>query len=266
MINFFGNINPIFAAFLAGIFTWFITMLGASVVFFFKRVNKNLMDIMLSFAGGVMLAASSFSLINPAISFCDTLSLNRVLIPTVGVLIGGLFLYTGDVIFDRIAKHKKLANVDTLKKNLMLISSITLHNIPEGLVIGTAFGSILYNIEGASIYSCLILAIGIGIQNFPEGSSVSLPLLRSGMSRFKAFFLGQLSGFIEPIFAVIGAILALKVRYLLPILLSFAGGCMIYAVVCEIIPEIGTNKKKSLMALFTIIGFALMMILDVALG
>ena len=148
----------------------------------------------------------------------------------------------------------------------MLISSITIHNIPEGMAVGIAFGSIYYGIEGATIISAIMLAIGIGLQNFPEGSAVSIPLLREGMSRKKAFIYGSLSAIVEPIFGVLGAILILKIRILLPFFLSFAAGAMIYVVVSELIPESQTNEKKDLMAIFTIIGFSVMMILDVALG
>ena len=148
----------------------------------------------------------------------------------------------------------------------MLIFSITLHNIPEGLVVGVAFGSLAYGIEGATLASALTLAIGIGIQNFPEGSAVSLPLRRDGMSRGKAFFIGQLSGMVEPISAVIGAILVLKIQIILPFLLAFAAGAMVYVVVEELIPESQSNRKKDLMAFFTLIGFSVMMVLDVALG
>ena len=148
----------------------------------------------------------------------------------------------------------------------MLISSITIHNIPEGMAVGIAFGSVFYGISGATTLSAIMLAIGIGLQNFPEGSAVSIPLLREGMSRKRAFFYGQLSAIVEPIFGVIGAILVLKMRILLPFFLSFAAGAMIYVVVSELIPESQTNEKKDLMAIFTIIGFSIMMILDVALG
>ena len=148
----------------------------------------------------------------------------------------------------------------------MLISSITIHNIPEGLAVGIAFGSVYYGLTGATTLSAIMLAIGIGLQNFPEGSAVSIPLRRDGMSRSKAFFYGQLSAIVEPIAGVLGAILVLKVRTLLPFFLSFAAGAMIYVVVSELIPESQSNKKKEIMAIFTIIGFSIMMILDVALG
>ena len=164
-------------------------------------------------------------------------------------------------------KKKNDSNISNkLKRCLMLVFSITLHNIPEGLVVGVAFGSLAYNLAGSSIASALTLALGIGLQNFPEGSAVSLPLRREGFSRKKAFFFGQLSGAVEPIAAVIGALLVLKVQVLLPFLLSFAAGAMIYVVVEELIPESQSNQKKDLMALFTLIGFSIMMILDVSLG
>jgi len=148
----------------------------------------------------------------------------------------------------------------------MLISSITLHNIPEGLAVGVAFGSIAYNLDGATLASACLLAIGIGLQNFPEGTAVSVPLRREGFSRKKSFLYGQLSGLVEPISGVIGALLVIKIRFLLPFLLAFAAGAMIYVVVEELIPESQSNKKKDLMALFTLIGFSIMMILDIALG
>ena len=184
----------------------------------------------------------------------------------IGFFSGGMLLFVGDKIFDLINK-KKNANSSSFKRCLMLIFSITLHNIPEGLAVGVSFGTLAYNIGGSSsLLEACLLALGIGLQNFPEGSAVSLPLRREGMSRRKAFFYGQLSGVVEPIAGVIGAILVIKIRLVLPFLLAFAAGAMIYVVVCELIPESQSNKKKDLMALFTLIGFSVMMILDVALG
>ena len=222
------------------------------------------MDAMLGLSAGVMLAATFWSLLSPALEMAENLKLISWLIVSLGVLSGGLLLFCGDKIFDRITKKK--TNSHSIKRSLMLIFSITLHNIPEGMAIGVAFGSVFYNLEGATLAAAVMLAIGIGIQNFPEGSAVSLPLRREGMSPKKAFFFGMLSGIVEPISAVVGAILVIKVQVLLPILLSFAGGAMIYVVVQELIPESQTNKKKDLMALFTILGFLLMMIFDVSLG
>ena len=259
MFSWFTNLNYVFQALIATIFTYLITVLGAAIVFLFKKINKNIMDAMLGFAAGVMIAASYFSLLAPAITSCEDLNLTPWLVIFIGFFSGGLLLFMADKIFNKIFTKKN-------KRILMLISSITIHNIPEGMAVGIAFGSIFYGIGGATTISALMLALGIGLQNFPEGSAVSIPLLREGMSRKKAFFYGQLSAIVEPIFGVIGAILVLKMRILLPFFLSFAAGAMIYVVVSELIPESQSNEKKDLMAIFTIIGFSIMMILDVALG
>ena len=264
MINWYINLAYPVQALIATIFTWAITSSGAAIVFLFKKINKTTMDAMLGLSAGVMLAATFWSLLSPALEMAENLNLTSWIIVSVGVLLGGLLLFTGDKIFDKLTKKK--TNSHSIKRSLMLIFSITLHNIPEGMAIGVAFGSIAYNLNGATLTSAVLLAIGIGIQNFPEGSAVSLPLRREGMSRTKSFIFGALSGIVEPISAIIGAILVLKVQILLPILLSFAGGAMIYVVVQELIPESQTNKKKDLMALFTILGFLIMMIFDVALG
>ena len=259
MFDWFMNLNYVYQALLATLFTYFLTALGASIIFFFKNISKNIMDAMLGFAAGVMTAASFFSLLSPAIEHCEALNLTPWLIIFLGFFSGGLLLFISDKVFNKLLSKKK-------KRILMLVSSITIHNIPEGLAVGIAFGSIYYGLNGATTLSALLLAIGIGLQNFPEGSAVSIPLLREGMSRKKAFFYGQLSAIVEPIFGVIGALLVLKVRTLLPFFLSFAAGAMIYVVVSELIPESQSNKKKEVMAIFTIIGFSIMMILDVALG
>ena len=196
----------------------------------------------------------------------EVLHLTSWVVCLIGVLAGGVLLFIGDKVFDIIEKRKKFTNSSSLKRCFMLITSITLHNIPEGLAVGVAFGSLFYGLEGATTTTACMLALGIGLQNFPEGMAVSLPLRREGMSRKKAFFYGQLSGFAEPIAGVIGAILVIKIRTLLPYLLAFAAGAMIYVVVEELIPESQTNKKKDLMAFFTLIGFSIMMIMDIALG
>ena len=259
MFDWFINLNYVYQALLATLFTYIMTALGASIVFFFKKISKNVMDAMLGFAAGVMTAASYFSLLAPAIESSIELNLTPWLVIFIGFFSGGLLLFIADKIFNKLLNRKN-------KRILMLISSITIHNIPEGLAVGIAFGSIFYGINGATLLSAIMLAIGIGLQNFPEGSAVSIPLLRDGMSRKKSFFFGQLSAVVEPIFGVLGAILVLKVKILLPFFLSFAAGAMIYVVVSELIPESQSNSKKELMAIFTIIGFSIMMILDVALG
>jgi len=261
-MNILNNMSPILLAFLATIFTWMITALGASIVFFFKKVNKTILDCMLSIAAGVMIAASFWSLLSPSIEMAENLGMNKIIMPTLGFISGGLLL----VISDKIFQKKSNTISDKKKRIFMLIFSITMHNIPEGLAVGVAFGSVMYGLEGATILSALGLALGIGIQNFPEGTAVSVPLRREGLSRKKAFFYGQLSGIVEPIAGVIGALLVLKVRFILPFLLAFAAGAMIYVVAQELIPESQTNKRKSLISICTLIGFAIMMILDVALG
>jgi len=259
MFNWFLNLNYVYQALIATLFTYLLTALGAGIVFFFKNISKNIMDAMLGFAAGVMTAASFFSLLAPAIETCESINLIPWLMVTIGFLSGGLLLFISDKVFNKILSKKN-------KRILMLISSITIHNIPEGLAVGIAFGSVYYGITGATTLSAILLAIGIGLQNFPEGSAVSIPLIREGMSRKKAFFYGQLSAIVEPIAGVLGAILVLKARILLPFFLSFAAGAMIYVVVSELIPESQSNEKKEIMAIFTIIGFSVMMLLDVALG
>lgn len=262
-MSFIYNLNPIIQALIATIFTWSITALGAALVFMFKKINKNVLDSMLGMSAGVMIAASFWSLLSPAISMALNLKLNVMLVVSLGFLFGGLLLFIGDKVMDKLQSKKGLS---TNKRVLMLITSITLHNIPEGLAVGCAFGSTLYGLDGATIISAWMLALGIGIQNFPEGTAVSVPLRREGFSRKKAFFYGQLSGIVEPISGVIGAILVLKIRLLLPFLLAFAAGAMIYVVVEELIPESQSNKSKDLMAMFTLVGFVIMMVLDVLLG
>ena len=209
--------NPILQAALATLFTWSVTAIGASLVYFFKRINKNLMDGMLGFAAGVMIAASFFSLLAPAITMAENLHLVPWIITFIGFFCGGLLLFIGDKIYDIYEKkHPPKEGKTSFKRCIMLISSITLHNIPEGMAVGVAFGSVVYGLDGATIAAAWTLALGIGLQNFPEGTAVSMPLRREGMSRNKAFFLGQLSGIVEPIAGIIGAILVMKMRILLP--------------------------------------------------
>ena len=260
MIDKILSLNPVVQTLIAALITWSITSIGASLVFFFKKINKTIMDLTLGFSAGVMIAASFFSLINPALSMANALNLIPWLVVSLGIILGGILLFIGDKVYDAYKPGSKR------KRCSMLIASITLHNIPEGMAIGVAFGSVLYHLDGASIIAAWTLALGIGLQNLPEGSAISIPLRREGLSRTKSFILGALSGIVEPIAAVIGCILVTKAKILLPFLLSFAAGAMIYVVVEELIPESQTNKKKDLMALFTLIGFVVMMILDITLG
>ena len=261
MLNFFYGLHPAIQAFIASLFTLMITAFGAASVFLFKKYNKTLLDTFLSFSAGVMIAASFFSLINPAMEMANNLDLVPINVLVIGILGGTLLLFLGDKIFSRKMKITK-----EKKRTSLLVFSIVLHNIPEGMAIGVAFGSVIYGLDGATIGAAITLAIGIGIQNFPEGSAISLPLLGSGMSKRKSFIIGALSAIVEPISAVVGALLVLKVNIILPYLLAFAAGAMLYVVVEEIIPESQNTEKKDLMAFITILGFSLMMILDIVLG
>lgn len=259
MIDFLYELTPEVQALIAGMFTFIITSFGAASVFLFKKFNKTLLNGFLSISAGVMIAATFFSLINPAIDMANNLGLIPIKVLLIGILGGTLLLFIGDKLFEKkIDENKKRIN--------LLIFSITLHNIPEGMAIGVAFGSVVYGLNGATIGAAITLAIGIGIQNFPEGSAISLPLLGNGMSKWKAFLLGSLSALVEPIAALIGAILVLKLNIILPYLLAFAAGAMLYVVVEEIIPESQNTEKKDLMAFITILGFSLMMFLDIVLG
>lgn len=266
MIDFYINSSVYVQVFLATLMTFLLTAFGSSVVFFFKKVKKSVLDAMLGLSAGVMIAASFFSLLNPAINQADALGMNSWLIVSLGFLCGGLFLVLSDVFFGKCLDKKESQNTKGIKRCLMLIFSITLHNIPEGLAIGVAFGSIALGIPGATLVSSVMLSIGVGIQNFPEGAAISLPLRRENFSRKKAFLYGALSGIVEPISGLIGCYLVMYVQNILPFFLAFAAGAMIYVAITELIPESQKNKCKNLMSLFTILGFVIMMILDVALG
>lgn len=269
MGNWFSALSHPLQALIAALFTYAVTAAGASLVFFFRKTNKNLMDAMLGFAAGVMVAASFWSLLNPGIEMAGKLHLVSWMVALIGFLSGGILLFAGDRLFDSMERHSQTfcsSCSGSFKRCLLLIFSITLHNIPEGLCIGVSFGSLSYHLEDATLPAACLLALGIGLQNFPEGTAVSLPLKREGFSGKKAFFYGQLSGIVEPIAAVIGALLVGRIRFLLPFLLCFAAGAMVYVVVEELIPESQSNQKKDLMALFTLLGFAVMMTLDLALG
>lgn len=254
MINWYLNCNVVGCVLIASLFTWFITSLGSAIVFFFKKVNSFVLDTMLAISGGIMLAAAIFSLLIPSIDS------GNITTTSIGFILGGLLLIVGDIIFDKYLTKKKSNNIKGIKRSLMLIFSITLHNIPEGLAIGVAFGT-KNNLIGATI-----LAIGIGIQNFPEGSAISLPLRREGLSRTKSFLYGFLSGIVEPISALLGFYMVTQISNILPLLLAFAAGAMIYVVVSELVPECEKSKYKNLMSLLFLIGFVIMMLLDVIFG
>ena len=231
------------------------------MVFFFKKVSKMIMDIMLSLSAGIMLAASFFSLLNPSIEIATKLQQNLIINTFVGFMVGGSFIYICNKIMASLSKSNE--STYNLRRCSLLFTSITLHNFPEGLAIGVAFGSLLF---GGSIISAYTLTLGIAIQNFPEGCTISLPLRREGISRMNSFLFGVLSGLVEPLGAFIGALLVLKVQTLMPFILSFAAGAMLFVTVLELIPESQTNKKKDLMALLLLLGFAFMMLLEIILG
>ena len=260
MLDYFAALPHTAQALLATLFTWGVTALGAAAVFLFKRMNGTLLDAMLGFAAGVMTAASYFSLLAPAAELAESLGMNVPLALLAGFLGGGALLFLGDFVWARLDSR------GGARRSAMLVSSITLHNIPEGLSVGVAFGSLAYGIPGATLASACLLALGIGLQNFPEGLAVSVSLRREGASRARAFCIGQLSGAVEPVAGVLGALLVLGVQRLLPYMLAFAAGAMIYVVVSELVPESQTNEKGGVMAFATLIGFALMMVMDVGLG
>lgn len=266
----FNNLSPILQGLLATLFTWSITALGAAVVFFFKNFDKRVLNTMLGFGAGVMVAASFWSLLSPAIELSQELGYNGFVIPSIGFLLGGLFLIFADKLMDtysygNVLQKKEESKSLRYKKSILLVLAVTLHNIPEGLAVGVAFGGVAAGIPGTSIAAAMALALGIGFQNFPEGAAVSLPLRSEGLSRTKSFLYGQASGLVEPIAGVIGVVAALAVRSLLPFLLSFSAGAMIAVVGAELLPEASIENKK-LTTLGLILGFIVMMVLDVALG
>lgn len=265
-MNWFQDLNPVIQAFIATLFTWGITALGSLVVCFFKEVNKKVLNTILGFSAGVMIAASFWSLLSPSIELSEELGYIVWVLPTFGFIVGGLFVLLSDKFLDKVLKNRKdLRSADSLKRCILLISAITIHNIPEGMSIGVAFGGIASNVPGMTVIGAIMLAVGIGIQNFPEGAAVSLPLRNEGFSRFKSFMYGQASALVEPISAIIGVVLALTIRNILPFLLSFAAGAMIAVAARELLPE-SVKEDKNLATLGLIFGFTIMMVLDVALG
>lgn len=269
--RFLVDIGPVWAALLATTFTWMVTAAGASFVFFFKTLHRGVLDAMLGFTGGVMVAASFWSLLNPSIEMSEKLYPSVPWMPAaVGFLLGAMFIFFLDKytphlhinfgIEEREGVNKKL------RKTTLLILAITLHNIPEGLAVGVLFGAAAEGMDGATIASAIALAIGIGIQNFPEGIAVAMPLRRHGVTRRKSFWYGQLSAIVEPIAGVLGALAVLYMQPILPFALAFAAGAMIYVVVEEVIPETQRDKYTDVAVLGFIGGFLVMMVLDVALG
>ena len=268
VLDFFERIDPILAALLATTFTWALTAFGASFVFFFKNMNRVVLDGMLGFTGGVMVAASFWSLLAPAIEMTEGDGFMKVIPAAVGFLLGAIFIFGLDKVLPHL--HINFKETEGIKspwqRTTLLVLAITLHNIPEGLAVGVLFGGVAAGIPEASIAGAVTLAIGIGIQNFPEGIAVSMPLRRMGMSRWKSFMYGQSSALVEPIAGVLGAVAVTFFTPLLPYALAFAAGAMIFVVVEEVIPETQQDKNTDIATLGFIGGFIVMMMLDVALG
>ena len=271
MIDFFQQFSPITQALIATLFTWGVTAAGAALVFLAKEVNQKIMDCMLGFAAGVMIAASFWSLLAPGIEMAEQLGDVPWLTATIGFMSGGLFMRLTDRLLPHLHPGLAMNKTEGIKtswqRSTLLVLAITLHNIPEGLAVGVAFGAVAADLPSATIGGAVALAIGIGLQNFPEGTAVSMPLRREGMGQGKSFFLGQASGIVEPIAGVLGALFVLKMQHVLPYALCFAAGAMIFVVVEELIPESQRNYANiDLVTLCTMGGFSVMMILDVALG
>ncbi|MBQ8555466.1 MAG: ZIP family metal transporter [Clostridia bacterium] len=245
--------------------TWLLTAAGAALVVFTRRTHPLVMDAMLAFGAGVMLASSYFSLLSPSVSLAEELGQSPFLMAAAGFLTGGLLLMACDAMLSR-ALPQTLAVTDSHRRSILLMSSITLHNIPEGLAVGVTFGALAAMPTPAALTGAWMLALGIGLQNFPEGAAVSLPLRREGMSRRRAFFFGQASAIVEPVSAVLGALLAVHVQSILPFALAFAAGAMVVVVIAELVPESQKSTRPAMMTIATMLGFAIMMILDVALG
>jgi ZIP family zinc transporter len=268
ILDYFESIDPILAALYATLFTWFLTAFGASFVFFFKNMNRVVLDGMLGFTGGVMIAASFWSLLSPAIEMSKGEGFVKVIPAAIGFALGALFIFGLDKLLPHL--HINFQETEGVKspwqRTTLLVLAITLHNIPEGLAVGVLFGGVAAGIPEASIAGAVTLAIGIGIQNFPEGIAVSMPLRRMGMSRWKSFMYGQSSAIVEPIAGVLGAVAVTFFTPLLPYALAFAAGAMIFVVVEEVIPETQQDKNTDIATLGLIGGFIVMMVLDVALG
>jgi ZIP family zinc transporter len=271
MVSWFASQNAVVQALLATCFTWAVTAAGAALVFLFKSIKRKVLDGMLGFASGVMIAASYWSLLAPAIEMAEAEGSVPAWMPaTAGFLLGGVFLFAVDRLLPHLHLGEPREHAEGLstswRRSVLLILAITLHNIPEGLAVGVAFGAVAVGLPGAGLAGAVALALGIGIQNFPEGTAVSVPLRREGFRRGRAFFYGQLSGIVEPIAGVLGVLAVLAMKPLLPYALAFAAGAMIYVVAEELIPEAHEEKQGHWAVIGVMLGFAVMMTLDVALG
>jgi zinc transporter, ZIP family len=270
IIDYFESINPILAALYATLFTWGLTAAGAALVFLFKGMNRAVLDGMLGFTGGVMVAASFWSLLAPGIEMSAGEGFVKVIPAAVGFLLGAAFIFGLDKVLPHLHINFRESEKEGIKtpwhKTTLLTLAITMHNIPEGLAVGVLFGGVAAGFDGATIGGAVALAIGIGLQNFPEGFAVAMPLRRQGLSRTKSFMYGQASALVEPIAAVLGAWAVLTFQPILPYALSFAAGAMIFVVVEEVIPETQQDKYTDIATMGFVGGFIVMMILDVGLG
>lgn len=270
--DWFVQLDPVVQALLAGTFTWLVTALGAATVFLKRDMPRALLDAMLGFAAGVMIAASFWSLLNPAIDLAEDQGVTGWIPAVVGFLAGGVFLRIMDQLLPHLHPGMRMNQAEgvptTWQRTTLLVLAITLHNIPEGLAVGVAFGAaaIMDTSNGALLGAAVALAIGIGLQNFPEGIAVAMPLRREGIARSRAFWFGQLSALVEPFAAVAGALAVVLVQHMLPYALAFAAGAMIYVVVEELIPASQMSRRTDLATSATMLGFAVMMWLDVALS
>lgn len=270
VLSFFETIHPVWGAFFATMFTWFVTSCGAGLVFFFKEINRKIFDGMLGFTGGVMIAASFWSLLSPALEMSDGDGFMKALPAAVGFSLGALFLYVLDQYLPHLHINFPKSQAEGVhtkwRRTTLLVLAITLHNIPEGLAVGVLFGGVAAGIPETSIAAAVSLAIGIGLQNFPEGMAVAFPLRRIGLSRWQSFWYGQLSAVAEPVAGVLGALCVLQMRPVLPYALAFAAGAMIYVVIEEVVPETQLERSTDIATLGFIGGFVTMMMLDVGLG
>lgn len=270
LIGFMEGFGPIQQALIAGLFTWFLTAAGAALVLFFREIERKVLDGMLGFAAGVMIAASFWSLLAPALELSEGKSLPVWFPALIGFLLGGICMRGIDMFLPHLHPGAPPEETEGVKtswhRSMLLVSAITLHNIPEGLAIGVAFGAAASGLSGATIGGAVALAIGIGIQNFPEGAAVSLPLRREGLSRKSSFAWGQLSATVEPLAAMFGAALVIAAAPILPYALAFAAGAMIFVVVEELVPEAHRGGNGDIATMGVMVGFAVMMVLDVAFG
>ncbi len=270
MVAFFEQFSPVIQALFATIFTWGVTAFGAAGVFLSKEISRKLLDGMLGFAAGVMIAASYWSLLAPSIDISASLGVPSYMPPAIGFMAGGIVLWAIDRTLPHLHLNMPTASAEGVKttwqRSILLVLAITMHNLPEGMAVGVAFGAAAAGIPGASLPGAIALAIGIGIQNFPEGLAISAPLRREGFSRFRSFWYGQLSAIVEPLGAVIGAAAVITMRHILPYALAFAAGAMIFVVIEELIPEAEQGQNTDIATAGAMVGFTVMMILDVALG